>query len=258
MQKYFLFDYPFGSFELFSRSHFLALLTIITINVLLILWVKKLPNEQRDKIIRYSLATALILQELSLNIWRFSWGEWHAGTSLPLHLCGAAVVLSAIMLVNKNYRLYEIVYFWGLGGAIQALLQPDIGHYAFPHYRYFQFFTSHGLIVMASLYSTFSFRYRPTVGSVYRVFLITNLYMVFIAVFNWLTDGNYLFICHKPETASIIDFMDPWPWYVLVLEIVALISFFIYYSPFAIKDSIGHIKIAGIKIGLEHYFLVLK
>jgi len=241
MQKYFLFDYPYGVFKIFSTSHFMGLLVIALINVVLIYWLKNHKDEHRDKIIRYTLAVMLILQELSLNLWRFSCGQWRMGTSLPLHLCGAAIVLGAVMLVNKNYRLYELVYFWGLGGAIQALLQPDI-FYPFPHYRFFQFFVSHGLIVTASLYSTFSFNYRPQFKSIFRVFLITNIYMVFIAGFNYLFDGNYLFICHKPETASLIDFFGPWPWYVLVLEVVGLVSFIIYYSPFAVKDGVVRIR----------------
>jgi len=163
--------------------------------------------------------------------------------TLPLHLCGAAVVLSAIMLMNKSYRLYEIIYFWGLGGALQALLQPDIGAFSYPHFRFFQFFVSHGLIVTASIFATFIFHYRPHFKSVFKIFGLTNLYMLFIAVFNYFTDGNYLFICHKPETASLLDFMGPWPWYILSLEMVGLISFMIYYSPFAIADLFKKRKI---------------
>ncbi len=242
MQKYFLYDYPYGVFRIFSTSHFMGLLTIAIINVILITWLKKYKTEKGDKIIRYTLATMLILQEISLSVWRIYCHHWRMGTSLPLHLCGAAIVLGAIMLVNKNYRLYELVYFWGLGGAIQALLQPDI-FYPVPHYRFFQFFVSHGLIVTASLYSTFSFKYRPEFKSIFRVFFITNIYLVFIALFNYIFNGNYLFICHKPETASLLDFFGPWPWYVLVLEVVALVSFIIYYSPFAIKDGLIRLKI---------------
>jgi hypothetical integral membrane protein (TIGR02206 family) len=134
------------------------------------------------------------------------------------------------------------VFFWGLGGAIQALLTPNIGDYGFPHYRFFQFFVSHGLLIFASLYMTFVTGMRPTHGSIWKVWGLTNAYMVLIAGFNWLTGGNYLFICHKPETGSIMDVMGPWPWYILVLEIVAIISFYIYYLPFALKDFIAWVK----------------
>lgn len=244
MRTYFLYDnYPFGPFQIFSKSHIMSLLTILLVNLIMVYWIKNYKTEHKDMIIRYTLATLLIVQEISLSVWRLSWGKWTPGVSLPLHLCGAAIVLSAIMLINKSYRLYEIVYFWGLGGAIQALLQPDIGAYSFPHYRFFQFFVSHGLIVTATIYGTFSFGYRPKYKSIFRIFLLTNIYMIFIAGFNYVFDGNYLFICHKPETASLLDFFGPWPWYILVLEGVALISFLIYYSPFVIVDMIKRRRI---------------
>jgi hypothetical integral membrane protein (TIGR02206 family) len=142
------------------------------------------------------------------------------------------------MLLNNNYLLFEINYFWGLGGAIQALLTPDIGIFGFPHYRFFQFFTSHGLIILAVLYMIFIADYRPKHKSIWKVFLITNGYMILMAGFNWLTGGNYLFICHKPENGSLMDFMGPWPWYILTLEFVGIISFYLYYSPVAIANLI--------------------
>jgi len=146
------------------------------------------------------------------------------------------IVLAAFLMINKNYLFYELVYFWGLGGAIQALLTPDIGPYGFPHYRFFQFFISHGTLIFASLYMTWIGGMRPTQRSIWKVWGITNIYMVIMAGFNALTNGNYLFICHKPENGSIMDAMGPWPWYVLALEGVALISFYLYYAPFAISD----------------------
>lgn len=236
MSTYFLHDYPFGPFKVFSPSHLAALAIIVIINMLLIVWLKRTNHRENERYIRYTLSAILIIQELSLNIWRIYTGHWELGSSLPLHLCGAAVILSAIMLVNKSFKLYEIVYFWGLGGAIQALLTPDIGVYAFPHFRFFHFFVSHGSIVTASIFMTFDMNYRPKARSIPKVFLITNCYMVFIAVFNYFTNGNYLFICHKPETASLLDLLGPWPWYILSLEVVGIVSFYIYYSPFAIKD----------------------
>jgi len=36
--------------------------------------------------------------------------------------------------------------------------------------------------------------------------------MVIIALVNLLVGGNYLFICHKPATPSLIDALGPWAW----------------------------------------------
>ena len=236
------YDYNDNPFSFFSQHHISALLVLFGIYVLIFLFRKKLIAPNIDIKMRYIIAAALILQEVSLSIWRLSNGAWHAGTSLPLHLCGASIVLSAIMLINKNYTLFEINYFWGLGGAIQALLTPDIGMYGFPHYRFIQFFTSHGLLLVAVLYMVFVHKYAPTHKSIWKVFGITLAYTAFIAIFNLIFNGNYLFICRKPEAGSIMDVMGPWPWYILPLGIMAIVTFYIWYSPFAISSSIKKIR----------------
>lgn len=235
MGKYFVADYTGGQFRFFSLSHDLALLSLLVIVLAIYFLRKSLRSPRIDQICRYTLASLLILQEISLNIWRVYTGAWTLQEALPLHLCGAAIIVSAIMLVTRKHSLYELSYFWGMSGAIQALLTPDIGIYSFPHYRYFQFFISHGLIILASLYMTFVGQYRPVFKSVWRTFLVTNLYMVIIAGFNYLTGSNYLFICQKPATGSLLDIMGPWPWYILALEFMAVVSFLVYYAPFAIE-----------------------
>lgn len=239
---------PFGAvyentFEFFSPSHVGALAVLMAIYIGLWFLRDWFSKPRIDLITRWTLAAILILQEISLSVWHLSIGVWNAGTSLPLHMCGAGIVLAAILLIHRSYILYDLVFFWGLGGAIQALLTPDIGAYGFPHYRFFQFFISHGTLIFASLYMTWIGGMRPTHRSIWKVWGITNIYLVFIAGINWLTDGNYLFICHKPENGSIMDAMGPWPWYILVLEVVAIISFYIYYLPFAVKDGFQILKL---------------
>jgi hypothetical integral membrane protein (TIGR02206 family) len=236
MGQYFLGNFSRGAFELFSASHIMALLIIILINFLIYIFREKIKNDKVDRIFRYTLAGVLIFQEISYNIWHAYIGDWSIGTTLPLHLCGISVVLSAVLLLTKKYSLYEVIFFWGVGGATQALLTPDIGIYGFPHYRFFQFFISHGSIVTACLYATFVFGYRPRLKSIWRAIVALNIYMVFIAALNTITGGNYLFICRKPATASLMDFLGPWPWYILSLEGLGLVIFFIVYIPFAIKD----------------------
>jgi hypothetical integral membrane protein (TIGR02206 family) len=134
--KYFSIDYLEGEFVLFGASHITVLITLVVLNVLMVIWQRKVKNEAVKKGFCYGLAALLILQEISLNAWRLSIGTWSAGTSLPLHLCGISLFVSAVALVTMNYRVFEIQYFWGLAGAIQPLLTPD-STYGFPHYRFF-------------------------------------------------------------------------------------------------------------------------
>jgi hypothetical integral membrane protein (TIGR02206 family) len=140
------------------------------------------------------------------------------------------------MLVTKNYRIYEFAYFLGIAGAIQALLTPDAGQYGFPHFRAFQVMVSHGSIVTAAIYMTFVEGFRPYWSSLRRVAIGTNLYVVAIMVVNWLLGSNYLFIARKPDTASLMDVLGPWPWYILSIELIGLTLCLLLYLPYAIRD----------------------
>ncbi|HMA61112.1 MAG TPA: TIGR02206 family membrane protein [bacterium] len=237
MPNIFSYNFQGGSFVAFSRQHIWGILGVAILISTVVIF-DRLTNQKYQKFISLSMAIILLLRELSLSIVRIYWGVWEISTSLPLQLCGMAVILSAVLLITKNYQIYEIVYFWSLAGAVQALLQPNLTRFGFPHYRYFQFFLSHGLIMTTAIFATVSFGFRPTKKSIIRVFVFTNIYALFIGLFNLISGGNYMFLCHKPETASLMDAFGPWPIYIIPLEIIALVSYLFYYSPFAIYDYI--------------------
>ncbi len=154
--------------------------------------------------------------------------------NLSLQLFGVTIILLLIILLNKNEKLFEVAYFWGLGGASQAILTPDIGALGFPHFRFFQFFLSHCLIIAIVIYMTVVEGLRPRKGSLKRVFIITNLYAIFVGLINYILGTNYLFISRKPDTASLLNLFGPW--YIIGVEIIAFILFFIVYLPFIIVN----------------------
>ena len=223
-------------FQIFSTAHLYGLLGVLLFNIFMVMLLKKINSEKINNIIRYFIAIALVLQEASLSIWRMYHGRWEIATSLPFHLCGLGILFSAYMLMTKSKKLYEFLYFWGMAGATQALLQPNLSEFSFPHYRYFQFFVSHGLFFAAIIFATFILKFRPRFKSIYRAFVITNIFAIFIGVFNFATDANYMFIAHKPDTPSILDFMGPWPLYLIPLEFIALFLFTLVYVPFLVRD----------------------
>ena len=133
----------------------------------------------------------------------------------------------------------------GIGAATQALLTPDAGRYGFPHFRAFQTVISHGSIVMAAVYMTVVEGFRPYWRSFMRLIVWLNVYMATVFVINQLIGSNYLFIARKPETASLIDVLGPWPWYILSLEAIGLAICLLLYLPFAIKDWRASVRSAN-------------
>jgi len=235
MGQFFARDYMGAPFELFGVHHIIAMGVIALINVAIICFGRRLSSRGRD-IVRYTLAAALLVGETSWHVWNLATGQWTVQTLLPLHLCSVLVWLSAVMLLTKSYRIYEFAYLLGIAGALQAILTPDAGQYGFPHFRFFQTFVSHGAIVTSAVFMTVVVGYRPVPKSLLRVAVMANVYMLFVGVVNALIGSNYLYIAHKPETASLLDVLPPWPWYILYIEGIGLVMMLLLYLPFAIRD----------------------
>ena len=121
-----------------------------------------------------------------------------------------------------------------MAGSTSALLMPDLLH-GFPDPRFVAFFFSHGLSVIAVLYAVFGFGFRPTLSSVGRVLVFLALYAAAIAAINLLFGSNYLFLCRKPEGASLLDFLGPWPVYLAAMFAIAIAACFLCYLPFAFR-----------------------
>jgi hypothetical integral membrane protein (TIGR02206 family) len=235
MSQFFVKDYTGAPFELFGPAHLIALILVLLVNLVVIVNKKRFTPRGR-LIFRNGLAGLLIVNETAWHLWNYFTGQWTIQTMLPLHLCSVLVWVSAYMLLLRSYRVYEFAYFLGIGGAIQALLTPDAGIYGFPHFRFIQTILSHGSIVTAAIYMTFVEGYRPYWRSLLRVAIWGNVYVAAIGLVNWLIGSNYLFIARKPDTASLIDVLGPWPWYVLSLEAIAAVMFLLLYLPYAIHD----------------------
>jgi hypothetical integral membrane protein (TIGR02206 family) len=235
MEQFFAKDYLGDSFELFGLPHIIAMSVITLVNVVIICFGQRLSSRWRV-VVRYVLAFFLIFAETAWHVWNLATAQWTIQKMLPLHLCSVLVWLSAVMALTKNYRIYEFAYLLGIAGASQAIITPDAGQYGFPHFRFFQVFVSHGSIVTSAIFMTVVEGYRPFPKSILRVAVIGNLYVLFVAVVNALIGSNYLFIARKPETASLLDVLPPWPWYILYIEGIGLVMILLLYLPFAIRD----------------------
>lgn len=228
-------DWAGEPFILFSGYHLIAIIIILLVNVGIVAFRRRFSPKAR-RFTRWFLAIILVVDELAWHYWNFVTGQWTVQTMLPLHLCSVLVWLCAYMLVTRNYAIYEFAYLLGIAGALQAVLTPDAGIYGFPHFRSIQVMLSHGTIITSAVYMTSVEGFRPTPRSLVRVLVGANLYMAVVGLVNWAIGSNYLFIAHKPVTASLLDVLPAWPWYILYIEALGVFCCMLVYLPFALKD----------------------
>ena len=78
--------------------------------------------------------------------------RWSVHASLPLALCNLALPVAAVACWWPSWYLaVELTYFWGLAGALQAVVTPDLTA-GFPQLEFFEFVVGHLGVVIAALY----------------------------------------------------------------------------------------------------------
>jgi len=219
-------------FVFMEAAHLIALAIVLALSVSF--WWKPLWRPSRSRAaFRYGVAAVLLGNEALWYVWHYLTRQGDLQTLLPFHLCSVLVYVGAAALITLDQTLFEFLYYLGIMGALQALLTPNIGAFGFPHIRFLSTFISHGLIFAAPIYLAVVEGLRPTWTGLWRVFARTNVYMAFVGVVNWLVGGNYLYIAHKPETATALDCLGPWPYYIAGMEAVGLLLMLALYAPFA-------------------------
>ena len=157
------------------------------------------------------------------------WLEWK--TLLPLELCDAALVLAVLALLRPRQALVEIVYFWAGSGSVLAMLTPELP-WGFPRWEFVVFFGLHGLVLAAALVLVFGLGLRPRPAAAWRTLGITAGWAAFVGLVNLLLGTNFMYLRHKPSVATPLDWMGPWPVYIGVCGVVALVLFHALALPF--------------------------
>ena len=166
-------------------------------------------------------------------------GTWSLDFNLPLHLTDVVTIVSVLALWTARPLLVELTWFWGLTASLQAVLTPDLGGVEFPELLYWTFFITHSGAVVAALVLVVGRRIVPRPGAVRRAFVATLVVAAAAAAANLLTGGNYMWLREKPEAGSRLDFMGPWPWYVLSAAVLALGLFALLAAPFRRRRDVA-------------------
>jgi len=220
-------------FQAGSAEHFAALGVSALVAVAMI-GVGRLQGRQVARGLEVAFAVLLIAQ-WPLSCWvNLSGGNLTPDNCYPCHFCDVATMSGIIALLTHRRFFVELVYFWGLAGTMQGLLTPSLT-LNWPHPRFILFFVSHAGVVIAALYCVIALRIYPRPGAKWVAVLMLFPFAAVVGTFDWLVGANYGFLCRTPDTASLYDYLGPWPWYVGACALVGLVLFWLLDVPFMLQ-----------------------
>ena len=204
----------------------------------LVIWLglpfigKNYLNPFQRIIVAIFLAGLTIFQEVLFDIFQIYIDDFFLGDDLSLHMCGFSLFLTSYALWKKSQAAFELAYFWGLAGALQAILTPDPTRWPYGDISIFWNFLSHGIIILNVVWLVWVDGMRCRKGSFLNAFLITNGVMFIMGYVNMILGkgANYWFLCAKPGGDSPF-LIGEWPYYLFTFELVAFSMMGLTYLP---------------------------
>ena len=225
-------------FRPWSASHLAVIFLTICLPFLLALIVHRTKSPRLERSIRLTIAALLLTNYVAYVFIARNFGIDHWYKLLPLQLCDWAMIVIIVALWTGNTGWLEVAYFWGIGGTLQAILTPNL-QFGFPDLRFISFFVAHSGIIIGIVFLMLIYGFRPRPIGILRTFAWTEVYFLVAFTVDLLTGENYGFLLHKPEAASLLNFLsDSRLLYLIEFHVLAFAFFALLYAPFAIVDLI--------------------
>lgn len=197
-----------GEFSYFSLAHFIPLLVMGVLIYLSYRFRHELKNWKHEYNLRIIMAFILLLSDNA-----YFWHKMYIGADianhLPVTVCGWATIMSAFLLLTKKQGIFDVVYFFVLAGSINALITPAVIIDNGPtHFRYYQFWTQHTMIFIATFYMLFVHGMRVNFKSMVKSFAVLVFLAILAIYVNANIEGaNYLFLATTEAGDSVLNFL---------------------------------------------------
>jgi hypothetical integral membrane protein (TIGR02206 family) len=199
-------------FTAYGPSHW-AVIAVFAIGAVLLVWVGRRQTDGQARRLGRILGALTAVVYAAILVYVLTPPTLD---SVPLQLTDLATVVGAYALWSQKQWAYALTYYWGLVLSTQALISPALQSPDFPHYQFLAFWAIHLMVVWAAIYLTWGRGMRPCWRNFRLAVVVTVAWAVVTFTFNRITGTNYGFLNRKPSTASLLDLMGPWPWYVFV------------------------------------------
>jgi hypothetical integral membrane protein (TIGR02206 family) len=210
-------------------AHAAAIELTAAVSVGLALLVRARPSS--GPAVRGGLAAFLLAGAIGYVIAEWRLGILSAWDFLPLHLCDFAIFVAAFALLTRRPGAVEVLWFWALTGTLLAALTPAVSG-SFPDWRWLLYFAMHGGVIAAAVVLVLGCGIRPRAGAAWRAFGWTVVYAGMVAVVDLVTGANFVWLRAKPAQPTLLDWLGPWPVYLLAAGAIGLAGFHLLALPF--------------------------
>ncbi len=214
-----------------SIEHILPIISAFLFGYFLVKLSKNSLNTNQKQKTIHAFAILVSLTVIAYHVYKIAINNYNFKTDLPFYLCSFIAIIIPIFTYYRKYWMYEILVFWIIAGTLQGVITPDIAE-GFPSFDYFRYWTVHLGLLIIIFYTTFVFKMRPNFKSVFKSFFVLQIYVVMMIFLNYLLDANYSYLNKKPESASVLDYLGEWPYYIISILLIIIPLFLLIYLPF--------------------------
>ena len=126
-------------FQPYGLPHLTVIFMTIVLPFALAALVRRTKSQRIERVIIVALSAVLILNYLAYLVFIRSRGVVDWRQMLPMQMCDWGMVVVIVAMWTGNQRWFEVAYFWGIGGTLQAVLTPNLRLW-FPGLAVHQFF----------------------------------------------------------------------------------------------------------------------
>jgi hypothetical integral membrane protein (TIGR02206 family) len=201
-------------FQAFTGQHYLMMAITAVGAVGAVYWGRSHRGTPQEVVARRGFAVVSLMVILAWQAYLLTPDVRNVRSSWPLGLSDIADYTAVIALWTRGRRTAAFTYYVGFTFTMFAILTPALTE-PFPTVRWFAFWIRHIDVVWAAAYLVWGLGMRPTWRSYRTTVLALFVWAGVTYSFNVAMDTNYGYLVSRPSTASPLDLLGGWPWYVL-------------------------------------------
>tara|TARA_B100000287_G_C20557996_1_gene751267 strand:- start:426 stop:1118 length:693 start_codon:yes stop_codon:yes gene_type:complete len=205
----------------------IGMILSILISTFIIQLAIRIPPDKR-RILMIAMGASILIIEILQQFYYLHFDLWSIERSIPLHLCGIAIITAGFLMFKPNQIGFEFLALMGSPGALHALLTPQFNHGDLP-FLVFKYYFGHAAIILVPIFLAVVEGYRIRKSSWINVFFICQGLLLFVGLSNLMLGSNYMYLVEKPLVDNPM-IIGEWPWYIIGFELMGLIHIILFYA----------------------------